>query len=298
MGSKTSASNGMEPLGWIIEHQATNYLNYPTPEALGAICQLLPVYLTSLKSTEEAGLHTLCVIVTVYAQRHGSTKLPYNSLIGALEGISRHAEKWVAKCRAQKVQVSESLILAMKNTKPKLVALVARRSFLDIMGRDGFSCEDLDQLRKHFQELKRCHSQADQLILGGYLDNLDSLKEDPSRLAHTAKSHLTAVEAKLKKETGLDQKLLDFCSFVRSKIEKMRDSYVHKILPNGQHITTKDTPLTISSVISVCGPPRIPVQLAGQAGEDDAFEVSVSQCISTLQDRFTLEDALVVADAS
>ena len=86
--------------------------------------------------------------------------------------------------------------------------------------------------------------------LGRYLQNLKEYSNCSETLKLTASSHSLSINDKLQGESSLNQKLLEYCDFLRQRVQKLSFANPKQILKNGRSVDAFCRPLMIARVMS------------------------------------------------
>lgn len=256
-----------KPLGWIIEENAAKYFETQNRVdrnqvdrnriSRNTISSLLPMYLASINGEmNQVHLNTCCLIVNLFVAKdvhRNMGSLPLSVLIGCLRRLGSLGELYVQLSESNEgVVVSEKLKASISSSTPRLVSLVARNAFLSIMSRDGFDLDDLDDLEEVFEMCKneQYFAKDDLRRLGRYLQNLKEYSNCSETLKLTASSHSLSINDKLQGESSLNQKLLEYCDFLRQRVQKLSFANPKQILKNGRSVDAFCRPLMIARVMS------------------------------------------------
>lgn len=242
------------PLGWIIEQNAASYFETQNRVYRNRISPLLPMYMASINGDMHAvHLNTCCLIVTMYVEKdlhRNMGSLPLGVLVGCLERLGSLGQLYVQLSESNGVVVSGKLKASISSSTPKLISLVARTTFLSIMGRSGFDSDDLADLTSQFEASKEYYTPDDLRRLNNYLLNLQEYRDNPRKLEHAAKAHSQSIEGKLEGESSLNQKLVEYCDFLRQRVRKLSAANPRQTLKNGRHVDAFCLPLTVAATMS------------------------------------------------
>lgn len=244
------------PLGWIIEQNAASYFETRNRVYRDRIFPLLPMYMASINGDMNCvDLNTCCLIVHLFVEKdlhRNMGSLPLGVLIDCLERLGSLGQLYVRLSESNGVVVSEKLKQSIALSMPKLISLVARTTFLSIMGRDGFDRDDLVDLTSQFETCTagQYYSQDDLRRLNNYLMNLQEYRDSPQKLEYAAKSHSQSIGGKLEGESSLNQKLVEYCDFLRQRVRKLSAANPRQTLKNGRHVDAFCLPLTLAATMS------------------------------------------------
>lgn len=238
------------PLGWIVEEDAKKYFLLNDISYRNRIVKLLPLYMATIKGDmSKLHLNTCCLIVKMYVDKdvhRNIGSLPLNVIVDCLEQLGRLGDMYVSVSEENGVQVSQKLKDSLSKSTPRLISLVARNTFLSIMARENFNLEDLSDLIAQFDACKERYTEDDLRRLRNYLSNLKEHSGQAEKLERAAKTHTESIEGKLEGESSLNVKLMEYCDFLRHRVQKLSAANPIQKLDNGHNVEAFCTPLAVA----------------------------------------------------